>query len=78
MINEELKNLVREHKHIDKVYFAKSGKYYLSPVQYKDALFGTVVNDEPIKETLIIEIVERDVILNDVKSENTVTKKTKK
>jgi len=78
MYSEEIKQLVSEHTHIDKLYFTKDGKYFLSPAKYKDALFGTMVNGEPVKETLIVEVVERDVILNDVKLENTVTKKIKK
>jgi len=69
MFNEELKQLVSEHKHIDKLYFTKDGRYFLSPAKHKDALFGTVVNGEPVKDTLIVEVVERDVILNGVKSE---------
>lgn len=69
MFSEELKQLVSEHKHIDKLYFTKDGRYFLSPAKHKDALFGTVVNGEPVKDTLIVEVVERDVILNGVKSE---------
>lgn len=78
MYSEELKQLVSEHKHIDKLYFTKDGRYFLSPAKHKDALFGTMVNGEPVKDTLIVDVVERDVILNGVKSENTVTKKIKK
>lgn len=69
MFSEELKQLVSEHKNIDKLYFTKDGRYFLSPAKHKDALFGTVVNGEPVKDTLIVDVVERDVILNGVKSE---------
>lgn len=69
MFSEEIKQLVSEHSHIDKLYFAQDGRYFLSPANHKDALFGTVINGEPVKDTLIVEVVERDVILNDVKSE---------
>ncbi len=69
MFSEAIKQLVSEHKHIDKLYFTKDGRYFLSPAKHKDALFGTVVNGEPVKDTLIVEVVERDVILNGVKSE---------
>lgn len=78
MFSEELKQLVSEHKNIDKLYFTKDGRYFLSPATHKDALFGTVVNGEPVKDTLIVEVVERDVILNGVKSENTNKKINKK
>lgn len=78
MFSEELKQLVSEHKNIDKLYFTKDGRYFLSPAKHKDALFGTVVNGEPVKDTLIVEVVERDVILNGVKSENTNKKTNKK
>lgn len=81
MNNETLKQLVTEHPHIDKLYFTEDGRYFLSPAKHKDALFGTMVNGEPVLDTRIVKVVERDVILNDVKSEEkteTNTKKTKK
>lgn len=83
MYSEDLKQLVNEHKHIDRLYFTKDGRYFLSPAKYKDALFGTMVNGEPIKDTLIVEVVDRDVILTGVKSDEgkeskTDHKKTKK
>lgn len=79
MFSEELKQLVSEHKHIDKLYFTKDGRYFLSPAKHKDALFGTVINGEPVKDTLIVEVVDRDVILSDVKSgKKEEPKKTKK
>ena len=80
MYSENLKQLVTEHPHIDKLYFTEDGRYFLSPAKHKDALFGTMVNGEPVKETLIVKVVERDVILNAVESEDSKkeSKKTKK
>lgn len=80
MYSEELKQLVTEHPHIDKLYFTEDGRYFLSPAKHKDALFGTMVNGEPVKETLIVKVVEREVILNAVESEDNKkeSKKTKK
>lgn len=80
MYSENLKQLVTEHPHIDKLYFTEDGRYFLSPAKHKDALFGTMVNGEPVKETLIVKVVEREVILNAVESEDNKkeSKKTKK
>lgn len=80
MYSEELKQFVSEHSHINELYFTEDGRYFLSPAKHKDALFGTIVNGEPKQDTLIVKVVERDVILNDVKSEDKKidTKKTNK
>lgn len=82
MYSEDLKQLVSEHTHINKLYFTEDGRYFLSPAKYKDALFGTIVNGEPKLDTLIVKEVSRDVILNsvseDVKSEEIKEEKPKK
>jgi len=78
MYSDEIKQLVSEHKHINELYFTSDGKYFLSPAQYKDALFGTMVNEQPVLETLIVKTVSRDVILNDVESEEIKEDKPKK
>lgn len=78
MYSEEIKQLLNEHPHITELYFTESGNYFLSPAKYKDAYFGTMVNGEPKEDTLIVKAVSRDVILNDVKSEESTETKTKK
>ena len=62
-ISNDLKETVRTHENIDKVYFDGAGRHYLNPVEMDGRKYGNLVGGRPELTSVIVSTISRSEIL---------------